>query len=136
MKTVYSYDENFAFVGETKAFECPIVKDSFILPANSTSVEPLKIKKGFDIIFDIKKNTWVYIEESIPEEIKPIEKTKEEILKEAIEKRNSLLYASDWTQLQDAKVDTEAWAKYRQSLRDLPAKKGFPNIEFPKQPSK
>lgn len=32
--------------------------------------------------------------------------------------RNRLLAESDWTQLPDAKVDKEAWAIYRQQLRD------------------
>jgi len=35
--------------------------------------------------------------------------------------RNSLLTASDWSQLPDAPVDREAWATYRQALRDFPA---------------
>ena len=35
--------------------------------------------------------------------------------------RDSELLASDWTQLQDSPVDKEAWAIYRQKLRDLPA---------------
>lgn len=35
-------------------------------------------------------------------------------------KRNDLLARSDWTQLPDAQVDSEAWAEYRQALRDLP----------------
>jgi hypothetical protein len=35
-------------------------------------------------------------------------------------KRRSLLEASDWTQVPDAPVDREAWAVYRQQLRDLP----------------
>jgi hypothetical protein len=34
--------------------------------------------------------------------------------------RNNRLAASDWTQLADAPVDREAWAGYRQALRDLP----------------
>ena len=37
--------------------------------------------------------------------------------------RNSLLVASDYTQLQDAHLSAEkksAWADYRQALRDLP----------------
>lgn len=34
-------------------------------------------------------------------------------------KRNALLAASDWTQLADAPVDKDAWATYRQSLRDI-----------------
>lgn len=34
--------------------------------------------------------------------------------------RNAELIATDWTQLPDAPVDSQAWAIYRQSLRDLP----------------
>lgn len=34
--------------------------------------------------------------------------------------RNSLLTASDWTQVADAPVNQAAWANYRQELRDLP----------------
>lgn len=32
--------------------------------------------------------------------------------------RNRLLSESDWTQLADVSVDSEAWATYRQELRD------------------
>lgn len=35
-------------------------------------------------------------------------------------RRDGLLKASDWTQMPDAPVDREAWAKYRQTLRDFP----------------
>ena len=35
--------------------------------------------------------------------------------------RDARLVASDWTQLADAPVDREAWAAYRQALRDFPA---------------
>ena len=34
--------------------------------------------------------------------------------------RNRRLQESDWTQLVDAPVDQDAWALYRQQLRDLP----------------
>jgi len=34
--------------------------------------------------------------------------------------RDSLLAASDWTQVADAPVDAAAWAVYRQALRDVP----------------
>ena len=34
--------------------------------------------------------------------------------------RDWLLFTSDWTQLPDAPCDAEAWAAYRQQLRDLP----------------
>lgn len=35
--------------------------------------------------------------------------------------RDWRLAVSDWTQLPDAPVDREAWAAYRQALRDFPA---------------
>jgi hypothetical protein len=35
--------------------------------------------------------------------------------------RNRLLAESDWTQTSDAPVDRQAWATYRQQLRDFPA---------------
>jgi hypothetical protein len=44
--------------------------------------------------------------------------------------RNSLLAASDWTQVPDAPVDQAAWATYRQQLRDLPN-----NTEDPANPA-
>jgi hypothetical protein len=38
--------------------------------------------------------------------------------------RNAELNRTDWTQLTDSPVDKEAWATYRQALRDLPAQGG------------
>jgi len=35
--------------------------------------------------------------------------------------RDRLLAQSDWTQVADAPVDRQAWATYRQQLRDFPA---------------
>jgi hypothetical protein len=50
-------------------------------------------------------------------------------------KRNSLLTASDWTQVADAPVDQVAWATYRQELRDLTTQAGFPEtIDWPAVP--
>jgi hypothetical protein len=47
-------------------------------------------------------------------------------------KRDRLLRASDWTQVADAPVDQEAWALYRQALRDVPEQAGFPGtVEWP-----
>lgn len=49
--------------------------------------------------------------------------------------RTLRLQASDWTQLADATVDSQAWAVYRQGLRDIPQQEGFPwNVNFPKHP--
>lgn len=49
--------------------------------------------------------------------------------------RNRLLAESDWTQVADAPVDKEAWATYRQELRDITAQEGFPsNVTYPTKP--
>jgi hypothetical protein len=49
--------------------------------------------------------------------------------------RNGLLIASDWTQLPDANCDRQAWATYRQALRDFPATwTEGPTAEFPDTP--
>ena len=49
--------------------------------------------------------------------------------------RNTLLAECDWTQLQDAPVNQQAWANYRQQLRDITTQPGFPwEIEWPAKP--
>jgi hypothetical protein len=49
--------------------------------------------------------------------------------------RDRLLKESDWTQLPDAPVDREAWATYRQTLRDFPATwTAGPEADFPDTP--
>jgi hypothetical protein len=48
--------------------------------------------------------------------------------------RNAKLFASDWTQVADAPVDAEAWAVYRQELRDITEQPDPFNIVWPDQP--
>jgi hypothetical protein len=49
--------------------------------------------------------------------------------------RNRRLADSDWTQLPDAPVDKEAWATYRQELREVTSQAGFPwTITWPEAP--
>jgi len=50
--------------------------------------------------------------------------------------RDALLSQSDWTQVPDAPVDQQAWAEYRQALRDVPQQSGFPtDINWPTKPN-
>lgn len=51
-------------------------------------------------------------------------------------KRKSLLAASDWTQLPDVPLETkQAWATYRQALRDITTQEGYPfNVIWPTKP--
>lgn len=49
--------------------------------------------------------------------------------------RDRMLAESDWTQLPDTNVDREAWAAYRQTLRDFPATwTPNPTVTFPDTP--
>jgi hypothetical protein len=49
--------------------------------------------------------------------------------------RDRLLKESDWTQVADSPVDREAWATYRQTLRDFPATwTAGPEADFPDTP--
>lgn len=49
-----------------------------------------------------------------------------QLIQDLRQKRDRMLRESDWTQLNDAPVDRDAWAVYRQALRDLPQQEGFP----------
>ncbi len=49
--------------------------------------------------------------------------------------RTQMLKDSDWTQIADSTADKQAWATYRQALRDITAQAGFPwTIDWPEQP--
>jgi len=49
--------------------------------------------------------------------------------------RDAELTRTDYTQLPDAPVNRQAWAEYRQALRDLPASNADARkIELPKRP--
>lgn len=52
------------------------------------------------------------------------------------DQRTQRLAATDWTQLADAPGDKQAWATYRQALRDVTAQPGFPwEVTWPQEPS-
>lgn len=77
------------------------------------------------------KQTWNLIELSIEEKSRIEDNKKASVRIE----RNMKLSASDWTQLQDAKVDRESWAKYRQDLRDITNQSRFPyDVIWPEKP--
>ena len=65
--------------------------------------------------------------------VPPPPPTPEELAAQARTQRNSLLASTDWTQLPDVPQATrEAYAVYRQALRDVPKQDGFPtDINWP-----
>jgi hypothetical protein len=85
------------------------------------------------------------IRDATPEEAAQIDKDRAEFAammaakpaKDAREKRDLLLKESDWTQLSDVVISNkDAWATYRQSLRDITKQAGFPDsINWPVAPT-
>lgn len=59
----------------------------------------------------------------------------EQKAQEVRNQRNQLLKDCDWTQVPDAPVDKQAWAAYRQQLRDITLQPGFQyDILWPEEP--
>jgi hypothetical protein len=88
-------------------------------------VEPVKDEQG------IYRQTWAVVDMNDEEKAAEDERKADAVRAE----RNNRLSASDWTQVADAPVDKQAWASYRQALRDVPAQAGFPwGVQWPTQP--
>ena len=50
------------------------------------------------------------------------------------QERNRLLAESDWTRLDDATADKDAWAIYRQALRDITLQPNPLEVQWPVPP--
>lgn len=76
--------------------------------------------------FNYNSKQWVLIQDPILATV------------EALKKRISLLQSSDWTQIPNNPLTLEqqqAWATYRQALRDITLQPGYPlNIIWPTPP--
>ena len=78
-------------------------------------------------MFDVDRMEWV--------DTRSWEKIIEDQWRKVRTKRNDLLAASDWTQLPDVPLATkEAWAAYRQALRDITEQPDPFNIVWPVPP--
>ena len=74
----------------------------------------------------------VRVRAKTPEEVAQTQESKAAQLRT---QRNTLLAQTDWTQLADAPVDKEAWATYRQDLRDISSQETFPDsVTWPTSP--
>lgn len=61
--------------------------------------------------------------------------TKEQKMEQLRLWRNNELAATDWTMIEDATTDKNAWREYRQALRDLPAQSDdAEKIDLPSRP--
>ena len=125
---VYQTDLNGVFVGTTVADQDPLDNTNWLIPAGCVRTAPPFTKIGQQA----KWNGVAWILEDIP-----VEQPVADRLDVAVRaKRDSLLAASDWTQVVDSPVSQSSWRTYRQALRDVPAQAGFPsNITWPNEPS-
>lgn len=64
---------------------------------------------------------WVYTVAVAPLSQEEIQANKDSAMSQLRGTRNQLLKDSDWTQIADSTADKQAWATYRQELRDFPA---------------
>jgi len=92
----------------------------------TTNLERTAVKQGGEWVEE-----WISTP-ATPEEI--TERTEAKAT-EVRQQRNKLLSACDWTQLPDSPADHEAWATYRQALRDVTEQEGFPwDVTWPEAP--
>jgi Iap family predicted aminopeptidase len=89
------------------------------------------IKEGTPVFTDSRwTQTWSIVDLSEEQLAERTEQKAEEIRSV----RNTNIAKTDWTQLPDSPVNKQAWAAYRQALRDVPAQEGFPwDVTWPEQ---
>jgi len=76
---VYNYDKNTKeFLSTSDAAVNPLDKDSFLIPANATTIKPLETKKGFTICFNDDK--WEYVEDNRNKTVYSIEDKTESLV--------------------------------------------------------
>jgi hypothetical protein len=150
MKDAYSFHPSTGvFLGVDFAQESPLEPGVFLLPAGATFVEPPQVFEGQRAVWN--GNTWevqdipepeptTLVGPEIPEPPTPEPDPEPEPLTwDTIRsERNFLLSQSDWTQLADAPLSPEqkqAWAAYRQALRDVPSSFASPEeVVWPETP--
>jgi hypothetical protein len=120
MKDAYSFHPSTGvFLGVDFAQESPLELGVFLLPAGATFVEPPQVSDGQQAVWN--GDSWEVQAIPAPPEPDP----EPELTWDTIRaQRNFHLTQSDWTQLADAPLNPEpkqAWAAYRQALRDVPS---------------
>jgi hypothetical protein len=121
----YRYDSNGLYIGTIPCQLDPRAtkeagEDVYLIPANSTTVEPPKAKEGYNVVWN--GNEWEYVE--IPKPPTPPEPTPEEIIERKLAELDSQ-YNSDkailMSQYTEAVIDdnTELMASIKEELAVL-----------------
>lgn len=128
---VYQTDIDGVFVGITTADQDPMDASNTLIPAGCVETAP---PSTTDAQFARWDGTAWAVEDIPAPEADPDDEPVDPVVA-ARAKRDSLLIASDWTQVADSPVDPAVWVTYRQALRDITDQGGFPNnITWPTKP--
>lgn len=128
---VYQTHEGF-FVGVTYADKSPL-DDEWLIPDGCVTTPPPALAGDQRALWD--GANWSIVEPEVDKPVEPVPPTLDELTTVARRTRNAKLKASDWAMMPDAPTDQDAWAAYRQSLRDVPQQVGFPmDILWPTPP--
>lgn len=84
----------------------------------------------------LQNGVWVQVWEVVPATQEQLQVKYDNASYNIRKNRNDLLSACDWTQVADSPADKQAWATYRQALRDISSQPNFPwSVEWPVAPS-
>jgi len=102
---------------------------------DTTKPETEHTKEVVEVNPVFENGRWIQVWSIINSTQQEIE-TKYEITAATIRKqRDQLLLNTDWTQVEDAPVNKQAWAVYRQALRNITTQTNFPwSVTWPTQP--
>jgi hypothetical protein len=131
------YPNGAMFFGSEFKPELSFEYDSFqwseVFPDSPQCIELQGVRRAFtsEELAEVKQKAidWV---QALGQEGNPTTEQKAAFIRT---ERNQKLTACDWTQLADSSVDKQAWATYRQALRDVTAQAGFPtDVTWPTAP--
>lgn len=103
-----------------------------VTPQPSTTFNQKAIQRGVEQVDGVWKQVWEVVELT-PSELQ----IKNNIIAGAVRRRrDDLLSATDWTQVEDAAADKQAFKAYRHELRNISSQVGFPQeIIWPEPPT-
>lgn len=122
-QTSFPVTPSDAVLADFNVFPCVEIQKPQINHAQNLS-------KSFYLASDVWTQDWVISDASSQEIADRVAAQWESVREE----RNSLLAASDWTQLADAPIDPFAWITYREALRDITLQADPFNLTWPVAP--
>lgn len=107
-----------------------------VFKVHATDRPPInKTQRVVEDMPSIVNGKWVQVFNVENRTVEDLMQEEQRLAEDIRSQRNSLLTECDWTQLLDSPTDKQAWAQYRQALRDITKQAGFPyEINWPEKP--